>query len=154
MLKQRKVCRANAQQRQTGVFYIRTEMVKRICREDGIEHCVRLLGPVSGQEKIDTFMKSDMFILPTYAENMPNTILEAMAAGLPVISTAVGAIPELIHQGENGFLIEPGDYQDLANRIEMLMENRELRTMMGAKSLEKVKKKYDFLLQHLTFFLG
>ena len=119
-------------------------MIKKICNKTDLCHYIRLLGPIAGQEKINTFLNSDIFVLPTYAENMPNTLLEAMAAGLPVITTPVGAIPELIEDRENGFLINQGDYKSLANKIENLRISKKSRLRMGKKNIKIIRNKYDF----------
>ena len=71
-------------------------------------------------------------------------LLEAMAAGLPVISTPVGAIPELIKPGTNGFLVPPGDYEALAEKILMLVKDEPLRKMIGKNNRAKVMQEYDF----------
>jgi glycosyltransferase involved in cell wall biosynthesis len=103
---------------------------------------VQFLGQVTGQAKLDLFLKSNLFILPSYAENLPYSLLEAMAAGLPVISTPVGAIPEVIEDGRNGFLIPPGDYQALAEKILLILGNAELQSAMSRANRGKIRKEY------------
>jgi glycosyltransferase involved in cell wall biosynthesis len=70
-------------------------------------------------------------------------ILEAMAAGLPVVATSVGGIPEVIREGYNGFLIGPGDVQGLAEKLAILAENPNLRESMGKSSREFAKQELD-----------
>jgi len=118
------------------------EKIKGLCRLKGIESNTFFLGEISGCRKISIFLDSDVFILPSYAEGMPITILEAMAAGVPVISTKVGAIPEIIKNGKNGFLIEPGKYNQLAEKIIYLLKNNKLREYIGKNNLEQVRQKY------------
>src|SRR5947209_3591549 len=65
--------------------------------------------------------ESDIFVLPSRSEAFPNGLIEAMAAGLPVVATAVGGIVELVRHGENGLLVRPGDSRDLANAIQQLV---------------------------------
>ena len=84
--------------------------------------------------------KSDIFILPSYAEGLPIAILEAMAAKLPVISTSVGSIPEVIKEKINGYLIKPGDYKALANRIILLAKNKSLRMKIGNNNRNILKR--------------
>jgi glycosyltransferase involved in cell wall biosynthesis len=113
-----------------------------IQREKISSHAI-FLGYLHGDEKIEVFVESDIFVLPSYAEGLPLTILEAMAAGLPIIATAVGAVPEIIENGENGFLIEPGNYKELAKKILILAQDEKLRLEMRQKNIEKIKEKYD-----------
>jgi len=74
----------------------------------------------------------DVYVNSSSFEGMSNTILEAMAAGCPVVATAVGGNPELVREGETGFLTPPGDAAALAGRIERLLEDDGLRAEMGA----------------------
>jgi glycosyltransferase involved in cell wall biosynthesis len=103
----------------------------------------RLLGYLHGDEKLQIFFESDIFILPSYGEGLPITILEAMATGLPVIATSVGAIPEVIEDGKNGFLIEVGDYMDLAKKILTLARDIKLRQEIGKNNLKKIERQYN-----------
>lgn len=72
-----------------------------------------------------------LYILPSYAEGLPCALLEAMAAGLPVVSTSVGSIPEVVEDSINGFLITPGDFTSLAEKIVVLANDRALRQTMA-----------------------
>lgn len=101
------------------------------------------LGEVSGQEKIDYYLSSDIFVLPSHAENFPNSLLEAMASGLPVVASDVGAVDEIIRDGENGFLIKPKDIDAIAEKISILSKDNILRSSMGKKNLELVRNNYD-----------
>ena len=78
-------------------------------------------------------------------------IIEAMAAGLPIVATTVGAIPEIIKNGENGFLVRPKDIQDLSSKIEVLLKNSNLRENISKNNIEKVKNNYSVYLQ-VDFF--
>jgi len=117
--------------------------LSEICRKRGIEKNVKFLGTVSEEEKVKLYFSADIFILPSYAEGQPIAILEAMAAGLPVISTTVGSIPEVITKGEHGFLIEPGDYSSLAENIKLLLREDKLRNKIGQSNYEVAREKYD-----------
>jgi glycosyltransferase involved in cell wall biosynthesis len=92
-----------------------------------IEHC----GPTAMNERAAFYQQADFFVLPTYAEGMPVAVIEAMAAGLPVITTPVGGIPELITDGVEGWLAPPGDVAALTEKIVLLAGNEELRLAMG-----------------------
>jgi glycosyltransferase involved in cell wall biosynthesis len=74
---------------------------------------------------------ADIYLHAARADTFPNTILEALACGTPVIATAVGGIPEQIIDGETGFLTRPGDAADMAEKIIQLLENDDLLHKMG-----------------------
>lgn len=86
----------------------------------------------------------DVFVLPSLAEGISNTVLEAMATGLPVIATNVGGNPELISEGENGLLVKVGDEQGLAEAIGELVDNPGLRAEMGKKGISQVKSIFNW----------
>lgn len=98
---------------------------------------------ISGDEKGKVFKNSDILILPSYSEGLPMSILEAMAYGKPIISTPVGGIPEAVEEGLNGFLIQPGDYKALAEKIDLLASDKDLREKMGQESYRIAKEKFD-----------
>ena len=100
-------------------------------------------GEIDGEKKLDAFRKSDIFVLPSYIENSPISIIEAMRAGLPVISTTVGAIPEIILDNENGFIGAPGDTKKFTEKILLLAKNVHLRNSMAHKNLQIALNKID-----------
>jgi len=104
---------------------------------------VKLLGWVTGRQKEEALIHASVFVLPSYNEGQPLAVLEAMAYGLPVVSTPIGGIPEAITDGETGFLIRPGDVEALVHRITLLLQNRSLRKQMGAKAREKALNQFD-----------
>ena len=77
------------------------------------------------------YQNADIFLLPTRGDCMPFVILEAAAAGLPVVTTALGAIPEMVQDGVTGFVVPPMDVALLQRRIVELIEQPELRRQMG-----------------------
>jgi glycosyltransferase involved in cell wall biosynthesis len=89
------------------------------------------------------YAESDIFVFPSLADCAPLAVPEAMAAGLPVISTTVGAIPEMVREGETGMLLPPGDVGALRNAIETLLARPELRAEMGAAARRLVEAEYD-----------
>ncbi len=100
------------------------------------------LGKLDGNQKYYHFRNSDIFILPSYAEGFPMAILEAMASSLPIISTTVGGIPDLV-KSENGILISPGDSEALKNALQKLIENPTLRKSMGDNNRKKIENEYS-----------
>ena len=79
--------------------------------------------------------------MPSYTEAMPMSILEAMGYGLPIVTTNVGGIPQLVDEGKNGYMTEPGNIESFAESIVKLLGNDELIYDMGRKSIEKANEK-------------
>lgn len=116
-----------------------TEQFEKMVAEKGLGSMVEFAGWVNGDGKDRLLRATDAFILPSYYEGVPISILEAMSYGKPVISTRVGGIPEIVTDGENGFLTAPGDKAAIAEAIDRLMADPALCRSMGEKALEKVK---------------
>ena len=85
----------------------------------------------------------DLYIQPSLHEGMPNTILEAMAAGLPVVATAVGGTPEVVVDGVTGLLVPPRDSNALVEAMAMLLSDQNLRYRMGRAGQERVKGQFS-----------
>jgi glycosyltransferase involved in cell wall biosynthesis len=85
----------------------------------------------------------DLFCLPTYGDSMPIVLSEAGATGLPIISTRVAAIPEVIRDGETGFLVPPGDTEALTAALRRLVVNHELRLCQGERAVEVICRDFD-----------
>lgn len=109
-------------------------------RDLGAGKTVRLVPPVSGEAKLACFEQADIFVFPSHFEGMPMAVLEAMAAGLPVVATAIGGIPELVADGANGILVPPRDPAALAGALATLVLDKDLRARMGEHGLERSKR--------------
>lgn len=96
---------------------------------------VEFVGWVRGAEKDRVFRSASIFCLPSYAEGFPMAVLDAWAYGLPVVTTPVGGVPDIVVDGENGLLFTPGDVATLANKLSMLIESEELRATISKESL-------------------
>jgi len=103
----------------------------------------------------DKYNSFDILCLPSYREGLSQAIIEGMACGLPIITTDVPGCRDLITDGENGFLIPPKEYEELANKIILLLENQSISEKMGIinrklaikkYSINSAMKKYDSLL--------
>lgn len=116
-----------------------TETLKKMIGDYSLQDIVLFEGWVSGEKKIELLNNADIFILPSYTEGLPISILEAMSYRLPVISTPVGGIPEVIEDGKNGILFTPGDKEALYRAIEKLYTDKEQRKSMGELSYSKVQ---------------
>jgi glycosyltransferase involved in cell wall biosynthesis len=107
----------------------------------GVQGQVRLLGH---RQDIDTvFTALDVFVLPSRSEGLSNTILEAMAAGLPVVATHVGGADEMVVDGATGLLVPPASPQALAAALRRLLLDPALRTTMGHAGRARVEKDFD-----------
>ena len=110
--------------------------------ENYLEDKVKLLGKVQSSKKEKFFLNTDIFIFPSWHEGHPNAILEAMASKCPVIATNVGAISESVINGYNGYLIEKKSVDDLVQRINQLIDNKEKILEMGKNSRHLFEKKF------------
>ncbi|KKD59394.1 hypothetical protein RN22_15870 [Grimontia sp. AD028] len=102
---------------------------------------IKNLGWLDSDEKYSAISSSDILVLPSYREGMPIVILEAMSLGVPVISTNIAAIPELIQHDVNGYLLEPGDIDALSEGIRK-MKCPVVRKKYSSLSFDKVKNYY------------
>jgi glycosyltransferase involved in cell wall biosynthesis len=116
---------------------------KSAVADAGLQDCVRMLGWVPKAEIQALLHEADVFLFPSHAECMPNAVLEAMAAGLAVVSTNVGAIADAIQTGESGFLADVGDTGAMADAVRQLLGDTKLRAQMGVKAREIVARQYD-----------
>ena len=100
--------------------------LERRVAELGLDGRVRFLGSVSRETVLRLFRASDGSVLPSRWENFPHTVVEALAMGCPVIATAVGGVPEVLRDRENGLLVPPGDPEALARSVLALISEHEL----------------------------
>ncbi|MFL5341017.1 MAG: glycosyltransferase [Gemmataceae bacterium] len=90
---------------------------------------------------------ADLFVLPSFTEGLPNVVLEASAAAVPVVATAVGGTPEALVDGRTGYLVPPGHPAALAGRIGELLADPELRARMGPAGRDHVRRQFTFEAQ-------
>lgn len=109
----------------------------------GLGAAVTFAGWVRGDEKLALLQEAALLALPSYAEGVPIAVLEAMAAALPVVTTPVGGIPDLIEDGCNGLLVQPGDVAGLAEAIVRLLGDPALRRAAGDLNRQQVVAEYD-----------
>jgi glycosyltransferase involved in cell wall biosynthesis len=109
-----------------------------------LESHVEFIGPVALPRKYEVLRQADVFVMPTYYKNEghPFVILEAMSAGLPVVSTNAGCIAETVGDGVNGFIVEPGNKKEFAGRVVSLLTNDDLRRRMGEASRRRFLEHY------------
>ena len=100
------------------------EKLKQYVCEHSLEKIVKFNGWVSGERKEEMLRKANLLVLPSYTEGLPIAVLEAMSYGMPIISTQVGDLAELVKNGINGYLIQPGDINALSEHI-LLMTDKQ-----------------------------
>jgi len=111
--------------------------------ELGLQHSCEILGMVQGARKAQLLHDAALFVLPSYREGLPMALVEAMAAGLPVVATSVGGIPDVVRDGYNGFLVSPGDVQALVDKLAILGGDPSLRSLMGKRSRQIAERELD-----------
>lgn len=114
-------------------------MLQRHAATLGID--VTFHGSVMGVR--DRLLDADIFVLPSRGENLPITILEAMAAALPVVATRVGGIGELVDDGVTGLMVEPDDVDGLACALSVLVRDPQRRASMGREAARRVAERFD-----------
>ncbi len=117
--------------------------VRALVAEAGLEAQVEVPGWVSGPDAASVFQRADVYCLPSYNEGLPGSILEAMAVGLPVISTPVGGILEAVRHDSTGLIVEPGDIDAIAKAVALLASDAELRERMAKASHSLFEEKFD-----------
>jgi len=113
-----------------------------------VENRVHFLEKLSDEEVAACYAHADVFALPSTGEGFGLVFLEAMAFGKPVVGVAAGGVTDIVRDGENGFLVPPGDAQRLSNALRMLLEDASLRARFGAAGAEMVRREYSFEAFH------
>ncbi|MCG2700269.1 glycosyltransferase family 4 protein [Candidatus Parcubacteria bacterium] len=106
-------------------------LLRKFTDKNELSKNVKFMGALHGNNLRNEYAECSIFVLASHIEAFPIVLLEAMASGKPIIASNVGSIPYIIKDGENGFLFEYGDVDDLANKITKLLNDRELRLKMG-----------------------
>ena len=117
-----------------------TEKAVNYIKQNNLDNIVKFKGWISGRQKILLLNQADTYILPSYNEGLPISVLEAMSYSLPIISTNVGGIPEILKHSVNGFLIHPGNKNEIEESINNLISDKGLREKMGRASRDMVKE--------------
>ncbi|MCM1312627.1 MAG: glycosyltransferase family 4 protein [Roseburia sp.] len=119
------------------------DKVKEKIQEYNIGHRIAHVGWIDGEQKQRFLENTIVNVLPSYNEGLPMTILETMAYGIPNVSTNIASIPEVIKDGENGFLISPGDVNALAESICRLVADKDIRKNFSDASYELVTREFS-----------
>ena len=131
-----------------GEGALEEELHEQIAQLD-LQDCVELLGAKPQHEIRECLAKANAFVLPSVIDsdggmdNLPTVIMEAMAAGLPVVSTAIGGIPEMVIQNETGFLVPPGDVVALTDAIERLFDDIGLARRLAERGFQRARELFS-----------
>ena len=116
---------------------------ERLTHELGLDHSVEFTGYISPAEVSKALSNTDVLVSPSYAEGVPVSLMEALGSGVPVVATQVGGVSELVEDDVNGFIIRPGDTEQLADRLHRLLADPELRRRFGQAGKAKVARDFD-----------
>ncbi|MEA3399798.1 MAG: glycosyltransferase [Armatimonadota bacterium] len=125
------------------------EDLRRMVTGLALGECVQLDGPMPHEELLPIFRRADLFVLASVVasdgdrDGLPNVLLEALALGVPAVGTQVSAIPELIEHEETGLLAGPGDPEDLADQMERMLFDEELRARVIEQGRREVVTRFD-----------
>lgn len=114
----------------------------KLIKNLNLDNKIILKGWISGVEMHELYHNSSIFCLPSYAEGFPMSVLDAWAYGLPVITTPVGGLPDIIEHGENALVFTPGDIKKLIENLDLLMSNSNLRIKLSLASLKLSKESF------------
>jgi len=115
--------------------------LEKMVEEYSISDYFRFLG--FRKDVVNLLKMADIFVLPSVKEGLPNVLLEAMAVAKPIVATAVSGVPEIIFNGQNGYLVPAKDSEALKNSIIKLVESREVRKKMGNTGRRLVEKEFS-----------
>lgn len=133
-----------------------TDRLDRRATEEPWGDRIRVLGWVDGEQKKEVLNRADLLLLPSHAEGLPMSILEGMAHGLPIVASRVGGIPEVITDGEEGLLIEPGEPESIAAAVLRFAEDPAFSRRAGAAGRDRVQREFrrDRILDSLYGLYG
>jgi colanic acid/amylovoran biosynthesis glycosyltransferase len=117
--------------------------LQRAVKAQGLSGRVKFTGALNQQEVLDWYAQADAFVLPSFAEGVPVVLMEAMACGIPCLTTRITGIPELIRDGKDGLLVTPSDSDELASTLTRLMHDTVLRARLARDGRIRVREHYD-----------
>jgi len=134
------------------------QKLEELTEKLGIQKAVTFTGFVPDEDLPNIYKIADLFVIAGIAELQSIVTMEAMASGLPVVAVNAMALPELVHDGENGYLFSDGDHQMLAEKIIAILSNQSMRMQMSKKSLEiiqdhdinKIIEKYESIYNEIV----
>lgn len=118
------------------------EGLKKYAVEKDINDSIIMAGTVAPEQMNKWMQASDVFVLPSHSEGMPNVVMEAMSCGVPVVATKVGGLPDAVGDSEGAILVEPKDVKNLCYAIDRIISNYDLRIQMGKAARRLAKEKF------------
>jgi glycosyltransferase involved in cell wall biosynthesis len=119
------------------------KMLEQKVNDLNISERVKILGYQSQPQVRALLKQADVFVMSSFAEGLPVVLMEAMAAGVPVVATWVAGIPEIVRDERNGLLIPPGDANALAQAIRRLLNDPDLRNQFASAGREKIEQDFN-----------
>ncbi|HET9379048.1 MAG TPA: glycosyltransferase family 4 protein [Chthoniobacterales bacterium] len=119
------------------------KMLEDLAQSLGLSNRVEFLGYQSQADVRELLKQTDVFALSSFAEGVPVVLMEAMAAGIPVVATRIAGIPELVQHEKSGLLVAPGDPVDIARAIRLLLEDPELRNRYASAGRKRIEAEFD-----------
>lgn len=119
------------------------DKAKNLVNEEKLQDNIEIIEWLDEEKKKEYLKKSDFYILPSYNEGLPMSVLEAMSFSLPVITSDVGGIPEIIHNKENGILIKPGNIKSIKESIKIIISNKEYREKLSKNAYKTIKEQFN-----------
>jgi colanic acid/amylovoran biosynthesis glycosyltransferase len=117
--------------------------LEALAKELGLLDAVTFTGRLPEEDTLAEIAGSDLLVLPSFMEGLPIVLMEAMAAGVPVIASRVAGIPELVEDDKTGLLFTPSNWDELASRIDCLLGDEALRTRLAEQAKEKIASEFD-----------
>jgi glycosyltransferase involved in cell wall biosynthesis len=114
--------------------------LRALCEQRGLSNDVHFTGRLDRDAMAALYRQADVVLNPSHADNMPNSLLEAMASGVPVVSTNVGGVPYMVRDGETALLVPPGDAPAMAAAAERLLADAALWQQLAAAGLAEVRR--------------
>lgn len=125
---------------------ISESMIDKLCEYSNHATWLEIYGEIPYEEVIMEMLKCDIFVLPTYTEGFPNVILESMACGCPIVTTCVGAIPEMLSKDGNkcyGIMVEPRSSEHIHSAIKQMLNDKNFKESCGKNAKQRVITKYN-----------
>lgn len=116
--------------------------MRRMIKEKNLDHIIEIVGMVEPKQMHKWMQASDLFVLPSYMEGMPNAVMEAMACGLPVVSTSVGGLPEAVGDCQGAILVPPRNVEEFGKAVFKVLRDDELRVRMGVASRVRAEERF------------